>query len=140
MIREATPDDCSGIAKICEYDLGYKCDEALVRKQLSSLDKNRECVFAAICDNNVVGFIHVEKYEVLYFQPMANILGLAVSSEYRRRGIGRALLNKAEEWAKSRSISLMRLNSGSSRKEAHNFYRNAGYNEEKEQIRFLKQI
>ena len=140
MIREAAYNDCSGIAKICEYDLGYKCDEAFVKKQLTALDEKRECVFVAVCDNTVVGFIHVEKYEVLYYHPMANILGLAVSSEYRRRGIGRALLNKAEEWAKSRSISLMRLNSGSSRKEAHTFYRNAGYNEEKEQIRFLKRF
>ncbi len=140
MIREAIPDDCSRIAKICEYDLGYKCDEAFVRTKLSALDKKRECVYVAICENTVVGFIHVEKYEVLYFQTMANILGLAVSSEYRRRGIGRALLNKAEEWAKLMSISLMRLNSGSSRKEAHTFYRNAGYNEEKKQIRFFKRL
>ena len=67
MIREATPDDCSGIAKICEYDLGYKCDEALVRKQLSALDKNRECVFAAIFDNNVVDLFMLKSMRYCIF-------------------------------------------------------------------------
>lgn len=35
-------------------------------------------------------------------------------------------------------VDLIRLNSGSARKEAHSFYRKIGYNSEKEQIRFMK--
>ena len=138
MIREVSIDDYMAIQQICEKDLGYSCDPKLVKIRLTNLDKERECVFVAVQDNIVTGFIHVEKYEMLYHQAMANVLGLAVSEEYRHQGLGRALLTAAEKWAIERGISEMRLNSGGRRKEAHCFYRNSGYTDEKEQIRFIK--
>ncbi len=140
MIREASTDDYMAIQQICEKDLGYTCDPELVMIRLSNRDKERECIFVAVRDNTVTGFIHVEKYEVLYHQTMANVLGIAVSEEYRHQGLGRALLSAAEEWAKDKGISEMRLNSGAIRKEAHRFYRNSGYTDEKEQIRFIKRL
>lgn len=88
----------------------------------------------------VAGYIHAEKYQTLYFEPMINILGLAVSSGLRRRGIGRMLLKYAEHWANELGIHKIRLNSGASRKEAHSFYRAMGYNNEKGQIRFVKDV
>ena len=39
-----------------------------------------------------------------------------------------------------KGIKKVRVNSGFSRKEAHEFYRSLGYNNEKEQIRFLKSL
>ena len=140
MIREALTDDFEEIYDLCKNDLGYDCDKEIVKNRLSESDHNREGVFVAFVDDKIVGFIHVEKYEVLYAPTMANILGLAVSKEYRRQGIGKKLLSAAEKWAKSRNIALMRLNSGSTRKEAHMFYRNNGYCNEKEQLRFIKQL
>ena len=140
MIREATIKDSAAIQSICEKDLGHGCDEALVKMRLSKLDKDRECVFVAVRDDTIAGFIHVEKYEVLYFQTAANILGLAVAGDFRRIGVGRELLLAAEAWAKSKGASFMRVNSGGMRKEAHIFYRNCGYDNEKEQVRFLKRI
>lgn len=71
---------------------------------------------------------------------MVNILGLAVSADYRRKGIGKALLNHTEDWARKSGINYVRLNSGITRKEAHNFYRAMGYDNEKVQIRFMKHI
>ena len=108
--------------------------------RLANIDHNRECVFVADEGSKVIGFIHVEIYEILYAPSMANILGIAVSSEYRRQGIGKLLLSKAEEWAKCKGINMMRLNSGAERIEAHEFYRGLGYNDEKTQIRFIKSL
>lgn len=71
---------------------------------------------------------------------MVNVLGIAVKSEYRRQGIGRKLLDVAEDWAKEREIAVMRLNSGAARKAAHHFYQSAGYHDVKEQFRFIKRI
>ena len=139
-IREANPEDYVQIHSICENDLGYSCNRELVRKRLITLDKDRECVFVAILNDRVAGFIHVEKYEVLYCEPMTNILGLAVKKEFRRHGAGRELLNAAEIWAKDRGITMVRLNSGKTRTEAHEFYRNIGYGNEKEQLRFIKKL
>ena len=47
---------------------------------------------------------------------------------------------KTEEWAKSKNIKLIRLNSGGTRTQAHNFYRNIGFSDEKTQLRFIKSL
>ena len=49
----------------------------------------------------VVGYLHLEDYDVLYFPHMKNVLGIAVSGACRRQGVGRALLGYAEAWAKA---------------------------------------
>ena len=140
IIREATIEDAFAICNISCADLGYDCSCEFVSTRISNLDKGREKVFVAEVNGIVAGYIHAEKYQTLYFEPMINILGLAVSSEFRRRGIGRMLLKRAEHWANEVGIHKIRLNSGASRKEAHSFYRAMGYSNEKEQIRFLKDI
>ena len=140
IIRTAVTDDATGVSDLCSKELGYPCDETFVRVRIGWLDLEREAVFVAVEDNDICGFIHVERYNTLYSETLANILGLAVSSGYRRKGIGRSLVERAEKWAIENGISVMRLNSGASRKEAHKFYRSLDYSFEKEQIRFLKKI
>ena len=140
LIREATIEDAFAICDISCADLGYDCSYEFVSTRISKLDKGREKVFVAEVNGIVAGYIHAEKYQTLYFEPMINILGLAVSSKFRRRGIGRMLLNRTECWANEVGINKIRLNSGISRKEAHSFYRAMGYNNEKGQIRFIKGI
>lgn len=139
-IRRAVLDDAKNICEISKNDLGYECDIDLVKERITSLDSSRECVLVAELNNSVVGYVHVEKYNTLYYESMINILGLAVDVNYQRRGIGRALMEAAENWGKEQGISKARLNSGASRKSAHEFYRAIGYNSEKEQIRFMKNI
>ena len=137
-IRKANENDAPAICRICADDLGYECSERLVLNRLKNIDARREAVFVAEIEGAVAGFIHAEKYELLYFEPMINILGLAVSSERRRQGIGTALISSAENWGKELGINTVRLNSGNSRKEAHDFYRAMGFDDEKLQIRFIK--
>lgn len=83
MIREANVNDYIDIHKICCQDLGYNCDADLVKERLKNLDSSREKVFVAIIDGKVVGYVHAEQYNTLYFESLVNILGLAVSKAYR---------------------------------------------------------
>lgn len=139
-VRKSDINDAPAICRICTNDLGYECSEEFVLNRLKNIDGRREAVFCAEIDGTVVGFIHAEIYNTLYFQSMINILGLAVSHDHRRQGIGKALLSSAENWGKELGITIIRLNSGYSRKEAHEFYRAMGYNDEKLQMRFLKNL
>ena len=140
IIRKANGQDASAICKISSDDLGYICDVELVSRRLFDLDDRREAVLVVEIDNNVVGYVHAELYKLLYYESMVNILGIAVSSDYRRRGVGKLLLEYVENWAKELGINMVRLNSGGARKEAHAFYRAMGYDSEKEQIRFIKNL
>ena len=140
IVRPVTTDDAVEVCELCQNDLGYQCDKTLVKERINQLNPEREAVFVAVIDDSVVGFVHIEKYNTLYFETMANILGLAVSSKYRRRGIGKALVEQAEKWAEENDIELMRLNSGSKRIGAHKFYQTLGYLSEKSQMRFIKRL
>lgn len=139
-VREAKLMDAAAICRISSNDLGYACEELYVKERLEKLDATREAVFVAELDGAIAGYVHAEVYSLLYWKPMVNILGLAVSSNYRRQGIGKALMQQVEEWARERGIKEIRLNSGGTRKEAHEFYRAIGFDDEKVQIRFLKEV
>lgn len=140
-IRMAQRGDMDALCRICSEEMGYPCAPELVETKWAGLDPDREAVFVAVMgESGAVGYIHVERYDVLYFETMANILGLAVRSDFQRNGIGKALISRAETWARDHGIHLMRLNSGISRKGAHAFYRKQGYVDEKKQLRFTKEI
>lgn len=161
-IRHAAASDIPAMNELFQKDLGYaECTLEIVEKQFAGLDNSREAVFIAEAESTdasgdshdgspdvtsdarlfpIAGVIHVEKYNVLYFPTMANILGIAVAADFRRQGIGSALLKRAEEWARENGVGSMRLNSGESRKKAHEFYRALGYIDDKKQLRFIKEL
>ncbi len=143
-IRQATTSDIPAMNELFRKDLGYEeCTMEIVEKQFAGLDNSREAVFVAEAEDDsshIAGVIHVEKYNVLYFPTMANILGIAVSADFRRQGIGSALLKRAEEWARENGVYSMRLNSGENRKQAHEFYRAQDYIDDKKQLRFIKEL
>lgn len=139
-VRKANAQDATAICKISSEDLGYECNTELVFKRLTQLDSGREIVFVAEIDNIVVGYIHAEIYNLLYHETMVNVPGIAVSFDYRSRGVGSALIDCVESWAKELEISMIRLDSGGGRKEAHAFYRKMGFDSEKEQICFNKRL
>lgn len=140
MIRQATLNDSAAICRICCEDLGYTCETETVQSKIKNLDDSREVVFVAELNGTVVGFVHAEKYDLLYFETMVNILGLAVAGEYRHKGIGSLLMKQVEQWSADNHIHYIRLNSGSARSGAHAFYRAIGFADEKEQKRFIKKI
>ena len=161
-IRQAAASDIPAMNELFQKDLGYaECTLEIVEKQFAGLDNSREAVFIAEAESTyasgdshdgspdvtsdarlfrIAGVIHVEKYNVLYFPTMANILGIAVAADFRRQGIGSALLKRAEEWARENGAGSMRLNSGESRKKAHEFYRALGYIDDKKQLLFIKEL
>lgn len=140
MIRKANSTDYVELQKLSFEDLGYECDAELVKSRLETLDPNNECVFVAEANNKVVGYVHIIKFNTLYYKSMANIQGMVVAKEHQRKGYGKELMKAAENWAREKDIKMIRLNSGFVRPEAHEFYRAIGYSNEKEQIRFMKEL
>lgn len=140
IIRKLAIEDAPAICEISVEGLGYNCDLNLVQRKIQNLDLKREAVFVCELDGKVAGYIHVEHYDTLYFETMANILALSVKKEFQKLGVGKALLLEAENWAKENGIKMMRLNSGINRKNAHGFYEHLGYVSEKDQKRFIKNL
>ena len=139
-IRIARPEDSIAIAEITAEGLGYVCAPEIIAQNIVALDSSHARLFVAEVDGEVVGFVEPQVYEAVYFLPLVNILGLAVRESHRGTGIGKALMEAAENWAKEIGATGVRLNSGADRTNAHAFYRNIGYEAKKQQIRFLKKF
>lgn len=140
IIRKANRLDAPAITQISSDVLGYPCTATFVAQRLEQVDTQQEVVLVAEVDDRVVGYLHAQIYCTLYMDAMVNLLGLAVLEAMQKKGIGRALLEHAEQWAMEHGIFWIRLNSGATRTGAHAFYRTMGYTQEKQQIRFLKQL
>lgn len=63
-------------------------------------------------------------------RPFMVIENVVVSSSVRRQGVGRKLMNRLEELARSRDCSYIILVSGPARAEAHQMYESLGYNQD----------
>lgn len=128
MIRDATLDDVEQIVVLLE-ELGYPTPvgEMSDRMQTMSQDPSYRALLAEY-DDKVVGMIGLAKtyfYEKrgLYIR----VITLITKNEYRNLGIGAALLNRAEDWARELGATGMTVSSNKRRSDAHRFYRRLGY-------------
>ena len=139
IIRKAEDSDAEDIYYINKTSLGYDYDLEKQRNNLKSvLNDKSQVIFVADIDNKVVGYIHLTSYDVIYTDTYKNCLGLAVDNDYKRIGIGSALLNQGEIWAKENGAVGIRLCSGIERETAHKFYKSQGYIENKLQKNLKK--
>ena len=142
MIRSVQVKDAGQIRDLCRQALGYDSTLEKVAAQIdkfNSPDSGHYCfVYEEDQTGHILGYVEAEAYESIYSDPGLNVLGLAVFPSAQGRGIGRQLMERVEELAKSKHYAFIRLNSASHRKEAHLFYERIGYEGNKTQKRFLK--
>jgi ribosomal protein S18 acetylase RimI-like enzyme len=128
VIRPATAGDTEVLAALCGV-LGYPTTAGDAARRFAVLAADPgHVVFVAEAPElgRVVGFIHVYEYVLLETDPMAQLGGLAVDPQTRRRGIGAALFAAACEWARVRGLAELRIKVGTERDAAHDFYPAAG--------------
>lgn len=139
IIRQAKVSDAEDIYNINKTSLGYDYDLDKQRNNLEAvLNDKTQVIFVAVLGNKVVGYIHLTSYDVIYADIYKNCLGLAVDNDYKRMGIGSALLKQGEMWAKENGAIGIRLCSGVERENAHKFYKSHGYIETKLQKNLKK--
>jgi ribosomal protein S18 acetylase RimI-like enzyme len=88
----------------------------------------------------LAGWVHVHGVLLLEADPRAEIWGLVVDAAHRGRGIGRALMDRAEAWARERGYTEIRLHSNVVRAAAHRFYQDLGYRITKSSYVFEKSL
>ncbi|MBR4888581.1 MAG: GNAT family N-acetyltransferase [Clostridia bacterium] len=139
MIRKAGTEDAAAIAALSLQELGYDYPlEKTAQALRDALADDSQTVLVCVEDGEVCGYVHTQLYRTLYSDRYMNVLGIAVKSALRRRGFGCALLTAAEDDAKLRGCSGVRLVSGEERSEAHAFYEAMGYKRAKRQLNLKK--
>jgi GNAT superfamily N-acetyltransferase len=122
--------------------LGYECTGEEVQKRLSQMqDPNGYAVFVAkLPQGRIAGWIGAYLFRSVETESCAEINGLVVDQNVRSRGIGKMLLDSAEQWARSVGCDAISVRSNVKRDRAHRFYRKNGYELVKTQKEFRKSL
>lgn len=87
--------------------------------------------YVAIENDKIVGFLSIVFYKTfLHKGGTALINELIIAETHRNKGIGKKLIQKAIESAKSRGMDEIEVGTEITNTKAQNFYKNAGFNEE----------
>jgi GNAT superfamily N-acetyltransferase len=122
--------------------LGYPNSEEDLQERLEKILANPDqAIFTVdITGKNTAGYIHAVKHVSLEVGTVVEVRGLVINQEFRRQGLGKALLAAAEEWAREIGCKQIRLHSNIIREGAHQFYKDMGYSIKKTQHQFIKNL
>ena len=137
LIREASESDSAGIAVLLGQ-LGYPNDPAFVKRKLDELNKRSSAaVIVAEVSNQVVGFLSFDSEPAFHREGwIGTITAMCVLEAERGKGIGRTLVERAEEIAREKGCVRIAVASGMQRHATHQFYLGLGYEEKTK--RFVK--
>lgn len=130
-ITTARSEHANQIAKLTQ-ELGYTANTKDTETWLTHLSRSPlHCVYIAVVDNQVCGWLVVEKRMFLESGTKAEITGLVVGKQYRCLGIAQALVRAAQEWAIEQGLETMVVRSNIEREESHLFYPKVGFERSK---------
>jgi ribosomal protein S18 acetylase RimI-like enzyme len=93
-------------------------------------DPRAAVLIAEGADGTPLGFISLKVGTDVAGIERGHVADLAVREEARRMGIGRALMQAGEAWARERGLSVLSLDVWSTNERALAFYRSLGYRSE----------
>ena len=109
-------------------DVRNATDEHVTETYEAMKDDDRCVTVVAEADGRIVGLAAAVKVLAIgHPGGYVKMNGIGVLPEYRRRGIGKMLMEHVERFAAEQGAPYVGLASGISRVEAHAFYENRGY-------------
>jgi len=142
------------LLKSCEQDewarlraaLWPDCPAEQHRQEMAEILQNpeREVVFvSAGPDGRLQGFLEVSLRSSAagcQSSPVGYLEGWYVEADARKKGIGRALVAAAEEWARSKGCREMASDAESENQVSHNAHGRLGYEEVERLVHFRKAL
>jgi predicted N-acetyltransferase YhbS len=128
LVRVISREDAAAVAELSRQ-LGYEVSVEMVAEQIGSLSSRAasQVAFVACVGEDVVGWIEATITHHLQYAPYALIGGLVVREGMRSLGIGKRLCAEVEAWSREMGVSVVRVTSRSTRKDAHRFYLRDGF-------------
>jgi GNAT superfamily N-acetyltransferase len=137
-IRDAKGADAPRLVELI-HELGHEIDEKAVRRNLAVLKKTDERPLVATLGKTVVGLAGIHRMVTVHRPaPVGRITILIVTKEAQGHGIGRMLVEAAEQALRKAGCRILEVTSNDRRAPAHAFYRHLGY--ERTSMRFMKKL
>ena len=137
-IRMATFADSISINSL-SFHLGYGSTPQKVADERLRvlLESNNDKVWVFNESDSILGWIHVFKAHRVASGMFYEIGGLVVDPDFRKKGVGRELVDFAAKEIDAENAEL-RVRCNSQRKDTHEFYRKLGFSNSKMQFVFKK--
>ncbi len=141
-VEPMTGPDIEAVTNLA-VQLGYPVAAAIVAERFAQITAEvAHGLFVARADDGrVIGWVHVHRDPAsLLTEERAVIGALIVEDGQRGQGIGKLLLERAEDWARQQGIGRIRVGSNVLRTGARRFYEREGYRVEKSWNVFVKDL
>jgi GNAT superfamily N-acetyltransferase len=138
-IRRVKLSDAARIAAL-SGQLGYPSTTKQMVLRLKRVLRAEEgaCFVAETKKDGLIGWVHISVTPLLEVERRAEVNGLVVDEKVRSGGVGRLLLETAENLARKMRCEGMSVRSNVIRDRAHAFYLRNGYEHYKTQKAFRK--
>jgi GNAT superfamily N-acetyltransferase len=125
------------LPRVCGLNeqLGYTGSLDEMRQRFEAIVHRQEQAVSVAegLGEGVMAWLHAQARHSLETGPHVEIVGLVVSIEARRRGIGRALVNHARAWTLELGYPRLLVRTNVAREGAHDFYEALGFCRKKTQ-------
>ncbi|HUM26376.1 MAG TPA: GNAT family N-acetyltransferase [Anaerolineales bacterium] len=151
-IRKATANDYDDLCELFdEVDALHRVNLPHVFQKSTGPAREKDYYLGLIADENIglfvaemkeklAGFVHVlvrdtPVFSIVIPRRYAIVDGIAVKSEFQKHGIGKMLMDKAQEWAETKDAEFMELNVYEFNRNAISFYEGLGYQSSSRKMR-----
>lgn len=126
-IRDLQPGDASMIAPLLA-DLDFPASPETIRARMQTMSSPSEMMIIAVREDEALGLLTVHLTPVLH-RPVAvaRLTLLVVAEHVRRRGVGRTLVETAEQRLADLGCDIVEVISNKRYRGAHGFYEHLGY-------------
>ena len=117
--------------------LGYPTKVVVFRKRVRGLKGKADSILVAVDKGKVIGFVSSHLIPLVHENGyLCRVTAFVVDESHRNKGVGNALLRKAELESVKKGAVRAEITSGDHRPKTHRFYQNRGYQEQSK--RFIK--
>jgi len=130
-VRFLRAGDAERVAVLCTQ-LGYPTSAKDVKRRLESgrvphYSSDQAVFVAESGGGQLMGWVQVCVRTILVADRHAEVEGLVVDENWRGKGVGHALMKRAEAWARQEGCRVVSLRSNIVREDARPFYEGIGY-------------
>ena len=128
VVRTATPNDAPALAPLLG-ELGYPVDGATLVDRMNRLvGREDDTVLIAEDERGALGLLALHVFPLLAYDcDVGMIMALVVTERARGTGVGRRLIDRAEDVARSAGASRLLVTTHNRRADAHTFYERLGF-------------
>jgi GNAT superfamily N-acetyltransferase len=88
----------------------------------------------------LIGLLHVQERPALHTPRSAEVTTLIIDAAHRGAGCGRALMARAEEWAREQHCQVLALRTQVEREDAQRFYASLGFERSSTSYKFTRTL